>query len=94
MSIIRTEADAASFVWSDGTRWPVSDDSMAVRAVSRSRISSIVGIEAQERSLRSRTSRGLGVDLDLLHTVGAVLDRILDRHDRTVRCVQFLQRGV
>ena len=40
ISISRGSAEGASFVWSvDSTRWPVRAASMAIRAVSRSRIS-------------------------------------------------------
>jgi hypothetical protein len=39
-SIRRTTADGASLVWSvEKTRWPVSDASIAIFAVSRSRVS-------------------------------------------------------
>ena len=44
-----------------------------------------VGVDAQDRAQRDRERQArLGVDLDLLHAVEAVLDRVLDRHDALV----------
>ena len=86
MSRKRCSAGVASVACSDDrTKWPVSADCTAMRAVSTSRISPTridVGVLAQDRPQPvGERDAGLLVDLDLVDRREDVLDRVLDRHD-------------
>ena len=99
ISIRRVIADGASLVCSvESTRWPVSAASIAICAVSRSRISPTMITSGSARTIaRSPVANvrpDLGRDLDLGEAVHLVLDRVLDRDDVLLRRVQQLQRGV
>ena len=55
ISVRRVIADGASLVCSvESTRWPVSADSMAIRAVSASRISPTMMMSGSARSIERR----------------------------------------
>ena len=86
MSRNRCSAAVASVACSDdSTRWPVSADCTAMRAVSTSRISPTRMTSGSWRriALRPPDERDVGllVDLDLVDRREHVLDRVFDRHD-------------
>ena len=99
ISIRRVTALGASLVCSvESTRWPVSAASMAICAVSRSRISPTMMMSGSARIIERRPlakrQAGLVVDLDLGDALELVLDRVLDRDDVLLGRVELVQRGV
>ena len=90
ISTSRAAASGASLVCSVvSTRCPVSADSIAICAVSRSRISPTMitsgSARTIERSPAAKVRPVFGLHLHLLDAVELVLDRVLDGHDRLVR---------
>ena len=77
---------------------PVSADSIAIRAVSASRISPTMITSGSarriERSPVANVEPGLAVDADLGDAVDPVLDRILDRDDVSSRRRDLAERRV
>ncbi len=99
ISVRRVIAEGASLVCSvERTRWPVSADSTAIRAVSASRISPTMITSGSARSIERRPvgegEAGLGVHLDLVDARHLVLDRVLDRDDVAVDRVERVERRV
>ena len=90
MSIRRAAASGASLVCSVvSTRWPVSADSIAIWAVSRSRISPTMitsgSARTIERSPAAKVSPLFAFTCTCLTPVELVLDRVLDGDERAVR---------
>ena len=99
ISVSRVMADGASLVCSvESTRWPVRADSMAIRAVSASRISPTMMMSGSARSIerrpRAKVRPALRVHLHLVDALELVLDRVLDGDDVLVDRVHLGQRGV
>ena len=99
MSRKRCSAAVASVACSDeSTKWPVSADCTAMRAVSTSRISPtrITSGSWRRIDLQAVGERdaGLLVDLDLVDRREDVLDRVFDRHDVALGLVDLGQRRV
>ena len=99
ISVRRVMADGASFVWSvESTRWPVSADSIAILAVSPSRISPTMITSGSARSIERRPlgegEAGLQVHLELVDARELVLDRVLDRDDVALRLVDLVESRV
>ena len=94
MSSSRCSADTASVACSDeSTKWPVSADCTAIRAVSTSRISPTRMTSGSWRRIDfsppAKVMPGLLVDLDLVDRGEDVLDRVLDRHDVALGAVDL-----
>ena len=99
ISIRRVMAPGASLVCSvESTRWPVSAASMAICAVSRSRISPTMMMSGSARIIERRPAgereAGLLVDLHLGEALELVLDRVLDRDDVLLDRVELVERRV
>ena len=82
----------------ESTRWPVSDASMAMVAVSRSRISptrTMSGSDRRiDRSAEAKVRPALGLTWTWLTPAQAVLDRVLDGDDVLVGRVEDVEGGV
>ena len=99
ISVRRESAPGASLVCRvQSTRWPVSADSIAIWAVSRSRISPIMTMSGSQRRMdlqrRGEGQARLGVDLHLVDAGEPVLDRVLDGDDVLLGLVEDVERGV
>ena len=72
----------------ESTRWPVSADWIAMRAVSRSRISPIMMMSGSWRTMRAQrvgeVEPDLRLGLDLVDAFDLVFDRIFDGDDLDV----------
>ena len=84
ISVSRVIAVGASFVCSvESTRWPVSADSIAIWAVSRSRISPTMITSGSARMIDRRPEANvrpaLGLTWICVEPGELVLDRVLDR---------------
>ena len=99
ISMSRIGVADALLVWRvASTMWPVRAASMAMDAVSLSRISptrTMSGSERRmERSALANVEPGLDVELDLVDALQRHLDGILDRDDVLLRRVEGRERGV
>jgi hypothetical protein len=99
ISFRRVSAPGASFVCSvESTRWPVRAASIAILAVSPSRISPTITTSGSERridrSAVANVSPARWVDLHLVDSREPELDRILDRDDVDLGTVDLRQRRV
>ena len=86
ISFSRVSAPGASFVCSvERTKWPVSADSIAIFAVSPSRISPTMITSGSERRIERSAAANVMSAFTLICTwlipLQPVLDRILDRDD-------------
>ena len=98
ISVSRVIADGASLVCSvDSTRWPVSADSMAILAVSPSRISPTMITSGSARSIARRPPANVSPAFRFTwswFTPGElVLDRVLDRDDVALGLVDLVERA-
>src|SRR5262245_42908801 len=78
----------------ENTRWPVSADCTAMRAVSTSRISPTRVLAEDRLETAGEGDVGLLVDLDLVDGRQHVLDRVLDRRDVALDVADLVQHRV